>query len=404
MSVPATVAPGASFVAVTARFDQLNARQRQELAAECANTDNGGEELKVQHLRLAFASALALVLELVLSGKDKQAAVALTDIEEMARKCNDPRAKALLEDITGQVREALTKSPENYFDKWGKHYLPSLARAHLLQQCNNFKDPGIQVYGGEMFQRVRDEIDAIFCKLPPPKPSVRRTTPIAPSSSRGGGGGNYAHYAPVSMSTYHNASGGCFSGEGLVRLADGLEKQAQSIVKGDKVATSLADPTACAEVVCVVKTHCVAGKEDLVTLPGGLRLTAYHPVRDGTGNWRFPIDLAPLERNVACATVYSFVLRGCGGGQAHAAVIQGVECVALAHGIEGDAVATHAYYGTQRVVEDLKKMRGWEAGQVDIFPATCEGGKSVVRDPETGLVCGFAPGANDGFLVGEREP
>jgi hypothetical protein len=43
------------------------------------------------------------------------------------------------------VREAITKVPENYFERWGKHYLPSLARAHLLQQCNNFKDPGIQV-------------------------------------------------------------------------------------------------------------------------------------------------------------------------------------------------------------------------------------------------------------------
>ena len=31
--------------------------------------------------------------------------------------------------------------------KWGKHYLQSLQRAHELQQCNNFKDPGVQFYG-----------------------------------------------------------------------------------------------------------------------------------------------------------------------------------------------------------------------------------------------------------------
>ena len=36
---------------------------------------------------------------------------------------------------------------QEYYVKWGRHYLPSLARAHLLQQCNNFKDPGVQGYG-----------------------------------------------------------------------------------------------------------------------------------------------------------------------------------------------------------------------------------------------------------------
>lgn len=56
----------------------------------------------------------------------------------------DPRAEAIAQDLSGQVKEALLKE---YYDKWGKHYLPSIARAHLLQQCNNFKDPGVQYYG-----------------------------------------------------------------------------------------------------------------------------------------------------------------------------------------------------------------------------------------------------------------
>ena len=44
-----------------------------------------------------------------------------------------------------QVAEALDR-PE-WFLKWGKHYLPSLANAHLLEQAHNFKDPGVQLYG-----------------------------------------------------------------------------------------------------------------------------------------------------------------------------------------------------------------------------------------------------------------
>ena len=63
---------------------------------------------------------------------------------------------------------------------------------HMLRwQCNNFKDPGVQLYGGTLFRHVnyifdaccacdcfslrhlRDEVDDIFCKLPPPTPSIQ---------------------------------------------------------------------------------------------------------------------------------------------------------------------------------------------------------------------------------------
>ena len=50
---------------------------------------------------------------------------------------------ALLEDIEGQFTIALSR--DEYFQKWGRHYLPALARAHAVEQSNNFKDPGIQV-------------------------------------------------------------------------------------------------------------------------------------------------------------------------------------------------------------------------------------------------------------------
>ena len=42
---------------------------------------------------------------------------------------------SVIEDLTGQVREAI-----GAYHKWGKHYMPSLALAHLTQQCNNFMD------------------------------------------------------------------------------------------------------------------------------------------------------------------------------------------------------------------------------------------------------------------------
>lgn len=60
-------------------------------------------------------------------------------------------ASALLDDLVGQVADAL--HPKN-FDQWGRHYLPSLARSHMLQQCTNSTDPGLQSYGGSIFRDV----------------------------------------------------------------------------------------------------------------------------------------------------------------------------------------------------------------------------------------------------------
>jgi len=94
--------------------------------------------------------------------------------ESPAHECNDA-VKALLEDIQGQVSEALSR--EDWYSKWGVHYMPSLMCAHLSQTCNNFKDPGVQHYGGDLFQKLRDEADDIFISLPAPKPREVAPTP-----------------------------------------------------------------------------------------------------------------------------------------------------------------------------------------------------------------------------------
>eukprot|EP01114_Cavostelium_apophysatum_P023812 TRINITY_DN908_c0_g1_i1.p1 TRINITY_DN908_c0_g1~~TRINITY_DN908_c0_g1_i1.p1 ORF type:complete len:832 (+),score=277.31 TRINITY_DN908_c0_g1_i1:122-2497(+) len=282
-------------------------------------------------------------------------------------KSGEKRMKDLVADIEGQIVEALSK--DAYYQKWGRHYLPSLARAHQLQQCNNFKDPGVQNYGGKLFTSLRNEIEDIFVKIPAPKPSIKK---YEPSSS--GGKGAPAVSKPVSMSTYYRSSGPCFAGECAVQMADGTTKQVQQIMKGDLVSTG----NGAAEVLCVLKTICHKGKTQIVELSGGLLVTPYHPVRI-QGKWTFPCDLAaPSERN--CAAIYSFLLK-----EHHVMIINGVECVSLAHGIEGDAVVSHPYFGTNAVVEDLKGMAGWESGLVQLY-AGC-----LVRDEQTNLVCKMTP-------------
>jgi hypothetical protein len=54
----------------------------------------------------------------------------------------------------------------------------------------------------------------------------------------------------------------------------------------------------------------------------------------------------------------------------------------LAHGVEGDVIG-HDYFGTERVVQDLTRLPGWDAGLVTITP------EDVMRDPVTTFITGI---------------
>lgn len=284
------------------------------------------------------------------------------------------KGAALLEDILGQSCEAL--SSLDYWTKWGRHYTPSVMSAHMLQQCNNFKDPGVQFYGGKLFRESRDISDTAFDSLPPPKvtPAMYRylgggKVILNPDGHRGVG---MSQAAPVArMAAYNDRYSGCIDGASMAQLASGEPRPVAALAKGDRVAASGGRE---AEVLCVVRTRCAGGRALLVELPGGARLTPHHPVFSD-GAWRFPADLAPAEE-VDCGAVFSLVLHG-----APDLLVGGVPCVALGHGLE-EGAAKHPYFGSARAVEDLAALPGYGSGAVELEPG-------FVRDPETGLVCGL---------------
>jgi hypothetical protein len=248
----------------------------------------------------------------------------------IARSCasRDPSVVAFMEDLNGQVAEALAR--QDWFNKWGKHYIPSLMKAHQMQQCNNYKDPGVQMYAGEAFSQERQIVDNIFCKIPAPKPS------------------NPTAAAPVDMSSYYNRHDPCFDGEGKVLMADGTTKAVKNIRKGDVTHGG-------ARVVCVVRTTKKSHTE--VCVLNGVKITPWHPVKV-RGQWTFPADVAPIELQLM-SHIYSFVLDA-----GHASVwVNGVECISLGHNLR-EPVAFHPYFGTDAVVRDLEKMVGWEDGLV----------------------------------------
>jgi hypothetical protein len=288
--------------------------------------------------------------------------------------------------------------------------------------CNNFKDRGVQCYGGAMFREVQEAVEAAFLRLPPPTPSIKpdaadyraaagggggggarghaggRLGHVARGGSRGGHGGGRATLTSAAPSLggssprsalraggasppapaasfidrYYNHAGGCFHPDGRVAMADGSAKRVGDVAAGDVVAGG-------AVVVCVQVLPCSGGVMDLVRVGGkkGVLLTPWHPVRIG-GVWRFPAELAPA---VPCAVheVIDFVLSA-----GHTVTINGVECVTLGHDFT-DPVVSHPYFGSRAVVADLARMPGWREGRVVLSHSAIE------RDPRTHAVVGLRP-------------
>lgn len=356
------LAPGQTFLRATLRYVPVGASEPVAIEADIAALTPAQQLAVDQHVaRLRVTQCIASG---VAQAKRDDLAAVLATVRQLiaqlraSRSVSQPAILTLLEDLDGQVTEAFAN--QQSFKRWGCHFLPSLERAHLLQVCNNFKDPGVQRYGGALFQTLRDEVDDRFTKLPPPKPTGRLQA---------------GSIAVRSMASYNNRSNPCFHGACTVLMADGSLTPVAVLKRGALVQSPDGTP---ARVECVIKTYCEGGATSLVTFPAGLRLTAYHPVRLEDGIWQFPLALRPTAKE-PCDAVYSFVL-----DRGHVLRINGIECCTLGHGFSDNAVIAHPYLGTQRVVEDLKTMPGWAIGHIE-FNAGC-----MTRERNSTLTAGFS--------------
>lgn len=299
---------------------------------------------------------------------------------EKSSAIGDERVAGLLEDVQGQCSEAI--SSMHHWKKWGRHYTPSVMFAHKLQQCNNFKDPGVQFYGGSVFKDLQNIADAAFDGLPAPKVTpaiyrylgdgkvIKNPMYVAPG---GYSGSSAAPAAPAaSMAAYNDRFAGCIDGSCFAALACGERRRISELTKGDRVAASGGKT---AEVVCVVRTQCTSGRAAFVELLGAARVTPYHPVKI-SGQWQFPIDTGVVQE-FACDAVYTFVLQG-----AVDLLVGDVPCIALGHELQ-EGAAMHPYLGSKEVLKDIEASLMYGSGVVELL-------EGAIRHPQTGLVCGLA--------------
>lgn len=335
----------------------------------------------------------------------------------------DLQCASLMQDLIhpepfGQISLAL--SNQDYFERWGQHYLPSIHGAHARQLCNSFKDPGPLQYGlkSPLFIKCRTALNKAFDDLPPPSPSIlpvvhqqrsrkmRRmhsmATDLTDSSDTEVDGGDLLRsqaYASTSdgrklrpitsMRDWNNPSGPCFAGRTPVLLSSGVNVPISSLRGGMSVFTPVGSKRVAAVVITPVQ------RASMVNLEGVL-VTPWHPVAvpgqtsgsDEHDGWVFPCR-ASRDRAEYTGFIYSILLQKDNNVDAHAIMLGGGPTgvpfwgVTLGHGVlTGADVRAHNFFGDyRRVVRNLKRLRPMSDGRV------ATGG--VKRSMKSGLVYGF---------------
>ena len=89
--------------------------------------------------------------------------------------------------------------------------------------------------------------------------------------------------------------------------------------------------------------------------------------------WVFPADLYFYSERMI-KTVYNLVLE-----RGHIIDVEGVLTCTLGHGITGPVIE-HPFFGTDRVIENLKKIKGWKEGRPTFTNLV------AVKDPYTNMI------------------
>jgi len=270
----------------------------------------------------------------------------------------DENVMAIMKDLkpAGGDDEGQISMAPRYWQKWGKHYVRAYYNAHNNQFCMNFKDPGLQIYGGELFHQMQDVGDKIFAALPALEPTGSGATAAPNYGARapttglaGGGAAPTARAAPVQMAqVFYNTGGGCWAPGSKVRMADDSFMSVEEIRSGMNVWT--VDGPALVELTLVLGTYMptqVMCKMDKLTI------TPWHPVLIN-GKWVRPADIVNIEEMVM-PTVYNMIL-----DKGHIIEVDGVLTCSLGHDMTGDVIE-HGYFGNKtQILNDLKNQPGFD--------------------------------------------
>ncbi len=275
--------------------------------------------------------------------------------------CNDS-----INDSDGQIFKALSSK---YYNKWGEHYILSVISAYVNRLCLNFRDHGVQHFKSPFFIKFQKQIEDVFINLTPPIPTGNinnlinngyqnsyqgNGTPSTPNVSY-----NHPVTPQVFSATFYNSSGVCFLSDSFIKIKGGVFTLVQNVKKGMELESMGETGT----VICVLKTKINGPIRRFINNPT-TGITNYHPVfmKKYNNQWMFPYDIHDFYEDYAINEyVYDYIL-----DKHHIVELDGgIFATTLNHGQKGDVIG-HDYFGTEKIVNDLKKHPGWDQGFIQL--------------------------------------
>ena len=253
----------------------------------------------------------------------------------------------------GQIKLALCQN-NKYFKKWGKHYLLSLMHGYDRQLCINFKDNGVQNFITKPFTEIRDKIELIFCNIPPPQPKIIRITTNRISS----------------MENYYRSDSVCFDGEGTVLLANNTFIKVNELKKGDRLFNM--NNIQC-KVVCVIKQN-INDVLDVCSV-NDMLISPYHPIFL-FNKWTYPATEFKIQKKFI-TSFYNIVL-----DNNDSIVINFIPVITLGHNLNANPITKHDYFGTSKIKDDLKLIKGYDEGLIEckiMKPIRCQETNNVIK-------------------------
>ena len=321
------------------------------------NIEENNINVTINTNRYLLVQSIRYMINYMINYDYNQAHIAYEYILKVLKSVNNPdkltqgMIKNLMgdEDSDGQIKLAIS---EEYFNKWGRFYLDQLSRSLNQEIKPNFKDEGC-IFGGKVFEDIVDHSSDIFDTLPPPIPSINRAIYSSLSNS------NTPLNSGINMSIFNNIGGGCFNSICLITMKTGDKIKLSDLKPNDEIMSSdLYNNITTSRVLCILERIITnSSKErEMVNLPKGLSITPWHPIKY-KNNWTFPNNIKSPEIT-KCNSIITLLL-----DNNHIGYINGYQCIMLGHNYN-DSLLKHEYYGTKRIVNDMKKHPHWKKGHI----------------------------------------
>lgn len=128
-------------------------------------------------------------------------------------------------------------------------------------------------------------------------------------------------------------------------------------------------------VICLIKINCKNEKCYMVNIDDVI-VAPYQPIKINS-EWTFPIT-HKLPTLYDCTCVFSLLL-----DKSHTIVVNNTIACTLAHHMTDNDIVEHSYFGTNNIVNDLKKNKNFISGYIilDI--------EQFLTDPDTNLTNGI---------------